>query len=59
MFIIQMYKNKEERIELINEMRSTHALQVQDMNTKKLERQNIHAAQYKQRKDVSRVGLIV
>lgn len=50
-----MYKNKEERIELIKEMRSTHALQEQDMNQKKLERQDTQAAQYKQRKDVDRV----
>lgn len=49
-----MYKNKEERIELIKEMRSTHALQEQDMNQKKLERQDTQAAQYKQRKDVDR-----
>ena len=52
-----MYKNKEERIELIDEMRSTHALQEQDMNRKKLERQDIQAAQTKQRKDISRVNL--
>ena len=50
-----MYKNKEERIELISEMRSTHALQEQDMNRKKLDRQDIHAAQYNRHKDVSRV----
>lgn len=53
-----MYKNKEERIELIDEMRSTHALQDQDMNKKKLQKQDIHAAQYAQRKDVSRVRFI-
>lgn len=50
-----MYKNKEERIELIDEMRSTHALQEQDMNKKKLQKQDVHAAQYNQRKDISRV----
>lgn len=50
-----MYKNKEERIELIEEMRSTHALQEQDMNRKKLDRQDIQAAQYTQRKDISKV----
>lgn len=53
-----MYKNKEERIELIGEMRSTHALQEQDMNRKKLEKQDVHAAQYVQRKEISRVKLI-
>jgi hypothetical protein len=52
-----MYKNKEERIELIDEMRSTHALQEQDMNVKKLERQQIQTAQYVQRKDISRVNI--
>ncbi|CAF0885951.1 unnamed protein product [Adineta steineri] len=53
-----MYKNKEERIELIEEMRSTHALQEQDMNMKKLQRQDIHTAQYVQRKDISREDFI-
>jgi hypothetical protein len=51
-----MYQKKEERIELIDEMRSTHALQEQDMNRKKLDRQDVHAAQYGQRKDISRVN---
>jgi hypothetical protein len=51
-----MYKNKEERIELIHEMRSTHALQEQDMNTKKLQRQDVHTAQYLQRIHISRVN---
>ena len=51
-----MYKNKEERIELIEEMRSTHALQEQDMNMKKLEKQDVHTAQYVQRKDITRVS---
>ena len=51
-----MYKNKEERIELIDEMRSTHALQEQDMNRKKLERQDVTTAQYIQRKDISQVN---
>lgn len=51
-----MYKNKEERIELIEEMRSTHALQEQDMNMKKLEKQDIHTAQYVQRKEITRVS---
>lgn len=54
-----MYKNKEERIELISEMRSTHALQEQDMNRKKLDRQDTQAAQYKQRKDVDRVKILL
>lgn len=53
-----MYKNKEERIELISEMRSTHALQEQDMNRKKLEKQDVQTAQYAQRKDLSRDDLI-
>ncbi len=52
-----MYKNKEERIELIGEMRSTHALQEQDMNRKKLQRQDVKTAQYLQRKEISRVNL--
>lgn len=51
-----MYKNKEERIELISEMRSTHALQEQDMNKKKLQRQDVQTGQYVQRKDISRVS---
>ncbi len=51
-----MYKNKEERIELIGEMRSTHALQDQDMNRKKLQRQDVQAAQYTQKKEISRVS---
>ncbi len=53
-----MYKNKEERIELIDEMRSTHALQDQDMNRKKLQKQDVQTAQYVQRKDISRVNFI-
>ncbi|CAF1671998.1 unnamed protein product, partial [Adineta ricciae] len=53
-----MYKNKEERIELIEEMRSTHALQEQDMNMKKLEKQDVHTAQYVQRKDITREDYI-
>ncbi len=54
-----MYKNKEERIELIDEMRSTHALQEQDMNRKKLQRQDVQTAQYVQRKEISRVNLFL
>ncbi|CAF3606699.1 unnamed protein product [Rotaria sp. Silwood2] len=53
-----MYKNKEERIELIDEMRSTHALQEQDMNRKKLQRQDVQVAQHIQRKDTTRVNFI-
>lgn len=53
-----MYKNKEERIELISEMRSTHALQEQDMNRKKVQKQDIHAAQFDQRRDISRDDLV-
>ncbi|CAF0958700.1 unnamed protein product [Rotaria magnacalcarata] len=53
-----MYKNKEERIELIDEMRSTHALQEQDMNRKKLQRQDIQAEQYSQRKDITKEDFI-
>ncbi|CAF1259261.1 unnamed protein product [Rotaria sordida] len=53
-----MYKNKEERIELIDEMRSTHALQEQDINRKKLQRQDVQVAQHVQRKDTTREDLI-
>lgn len=53
-----MYKNKEERIELISEMRSTHALQEQDMNRKKVQKQDIQAAQFDQRRDISRDDLV-
>ncbi|CAF3060896.1 unnamed protein product, partial [Rotaria sp. Silwood2] len=53
-----MYKNKEERIELIDEMRSTHALQEQDMNRKKLQRQDVQVAQHIQRKDTTREDFV-
>ncbi|CAF0858310.1 unnamed protein product, partial [Didymodactylos carnosus] len=53
-----MYRGKEERIELIKEMRSTHALQERDMNEKKLEKQDVQVQQYKQRKDVKREEFI-
>lgn len=54
-FSLKMYKNKEERIELIAEMRSTHALQEQDIRKKILERQDIQAAQHFERKEIQRV----
>ena len=57
--MLQMFEGKEKRIELIRELRSTHALQDAEQQVKKQERLATLALQRQRRLHDHKVGVII
>lgn len=54
-----MFEGKEKRLELIKELRSTHALQLAEQLEKKNERQTVLSDQRQRRLDTHKVRLVL
>ena len=57
-FVFQMFEGKEKRLELIQELRSTHALQEAGQLEKRNERQAVLSIQRQRRLDTNKVDIM-